>query len=186
MSETKLFFFVITNHLFACSTTLVSLDSLHCKMKFLCLLLICKVEAYLMVLCKHSKSTLNQLKNCDKHVAHKQGHLHLQGNCGRTFELQCIWMGCTAPAPTVTLHAVFKIREGWKERKIGNRLWTDIKVLIGTPIKIHFPIVLKGNCKLKKAVTSLREVVCWWMWVGGVSLISSAVPLTLTQYSRRK
>lgn len=42
--------------------TLVSLDSLHCTMKFLCLDLICKVEAYLVALCKRSKSTLNYLK----------------------------------------------------------------------------------------------------------------------------
>ena len=73
--------------------TLIPLDSLHCQMKFLRLGLICKVEAYLVVLCKHSESTLNQPKtNTVMSVAYtdtlRQGCLHLQGTCGRTCELQ--------------------------------------------------------------------------------------------------
>lgn len=50
------------SHLFVIILTLVSFDSLHGLMKFFCLCLICKVEAYLVALCKHSKSTFNQLK----------------------------------------------------------------------------------------------------------------------------
>lgn len=49
--------------------------------------------------------------------APNQGHLHLQGKCGRMCELQCTGMGCIAPAPTITWHSVFKEgqRTGGKE-----------------------------------------------------------------------
>lgn len=113
--------------------TLVSLDSIHCQMKFLCLGLICKVEACLVTLCKHNKSTLNQPKTSAlmnmlhaatlskgdgfsielQHVKNiKQLVLHLQEKCGRMCDLRCTWMGCTIPAPTVIWHAVIKERWG--------------------------------------------------------------------------
>lgn len=63
-------------------------------MKLLCLSLICKVDAYLVVLRKHSKSTQIQPKSGTLIIIRhtpmpKKDHLHLRGKYGRKHALQC-------------------------------------------------------------------------------------------------
>lgn len=73
---------------------ILTTSSLHGMMKLLCLILICKVDAYLVVLRKHSKSTQIQPKSgtliIKRHAPMpKQDHLHLRGKYGRKHVLQC-------------------------------------------------------------------------------------------------
>lgn len=101
---------ISTNHLLVIIPTL---DSLHCEKKLLCFSLIGKVKAYLVALRKHSECASDRLKlrlwsGSGIRCYFKQNNLHLQGKCGKMFELLYTGTGRRALVSTVTFRAVLK------------------------------------------------------------------------------
>lgn len=139
------------SHLLVVILTSVSLGSLHCQMKFLCLGLFCKVEAYMMALCKHSKSTLNQLKTnifswaCCKQWHFKTRLLTSAGNVWKNMLVAVYMNGVYSSCSHSNLARCVqgKIRKGLKERKKGKVFYSRrMRTSTGTPTKT---IVTKGN-----------------------------------------